>query len=124
VTRSGESARQLAAGLRPALREAANALRVATGPLGQARRPLWEAVPEVNGHGRDTAVTDVQADEEASAIAELGQLLDALSDTVTALAEASKPPRRGHLRSLGTRLAQAGVRATELSWPDDEDPAS
>ena len=124
MTRTGGSARQLATSVRPALREAANALRVATGPQGHAGRPLWEAVPEVDGHGRDIAVMDLQADHEAAAIAELGQLLDALSDTVTALAEASKPPRRGHLRSLGTRLAQAAVRTTELSWPDDDDPAS
>jgi hypothetical protein len=124
VTRTGGSARQLTTSVRPALREAANALRVATGPQGHAGRPLWEAVPEVDGHGRDIAATDVPVDDEAAAIAELGQLLDALSDTVTVLAEASKPPRRGHLRTLGTRLAQAGVRTTELSRPDDEDPAS
>jgi hypothetical protein len=124
VTRSGGSAHQLATSLRPALREAANALRIATGPRGQPGRPLWEAVPEAGAHGQDNAVTDVPADEEAAAIAELGQLLDALSDTVKALAEASEPPRRGHLRGLGTSLAEAGVRTTDLSWPDGEGPAS
>jgi hypothetical protein len=101
------------------LREAANALQIATGSSWRAARPPRDADPVAGAHGRNVAATDFEADDEAAAIAELGQLLDALSDTVKALANVSQSPRQGHLRSLETGLAAASARTTGLSWPDD-----
>jgi hypothetical protein len=53
-------------------------------------------------------------DEEGAALAELGHLLDALSDTVGALAGNSRAPRRAQMRVLETALRATGARATAL----------
>jgi hypothetical protein len=136
VTRpSSGPAHQRPTTLRPALREAAHALRIATDPTIQdGGRPHSSQRPDPTGRGdglpdhaahrdrpapeTDTQVADEPADEtddEAAAIAELGQLLDALSDTVTCLAGASRSPRRARLRSLESRLTEIGLQATSLS---------
>jgi len=129
--------------LRPALREAAHALRIATDPTTRDGRRAHSS-PHADSTGRDDGLpghaahrdrpareTDTYAadepadetDDEAAAIAELGQLLDALSDTVTVLARASRSPRRARLRSLETRLTEIGVQTTSLLTSPDTAPA-
>ena len=115
--------------LRPGLREAANALRIATVGHGSApprvvshptRRSEVDHAAGTDEEARDDQARDDEArDDEASAIAELGQLLDVLSDTVADLAAASRSPRRASLRRLEATLADAGTHATDLLEPTD-----
>ncbi len=112
--------------LRPGLREAAHALRIVTTPQLRDDGSSHESDGAVGLDGLDgldlagPCDEAEEADVEAAAVAELGQLLDALSETVSALADASRSPRRMHLRRLEVTLAEASARATGLAWPPEE----
>lgn len=117
--------------LRPGLREATNALLIANNAVEPPARPPLSSHPSGDGdreptatdgraqqgHDRDGLVheDDEAGDDEGCALAELAQLLDALSETVAALALASRSSRRAHLRSLEGALTDSSARATTLS---------
>ena len=105
--------------LRRGLRQATDALGAASTSNASAAVPTGGSV--VSGlFERDVRDHDSQNehdegfDEEGAALAELGLLLDALSDTVGALAGNSRSPRRAQMRVLETALRETGARATAL----------
>jgi hypothetical protein len=121
--------------LRRGLRQATAALATAPVTHAAAGGPGCDepAVPEPleqdsGDHDRQNE-RDRGHDEEGAAIAELGLLLEILSDTVGALAGAARSPRRAQLRVLETALRDTSAGATELcqrpsSWvpPHTERP--
>ena len=115
--------------LRRGLRQATDALGAASTSNASAAAPgaggsvvsgLFEC--DVRDHDSPNE-HDQGFDEDGAALAELGLLLDALSDAVGALAGTSRSPRRAQMRVLETALRETGARATALCLrPAPADP--
>ncbi len=90
--------------VRPVLREATRGLRMIT------------MIDPVTGM---SSLGVAGQDDQASVVAELGGLLDALGDAVGVLASTSGSPTDPGLDDLGDTLREAGAHATTLCLPPD-----